>query len=831
MADEHPATAAEAAATHHRRRRWPWVIAAGLVLLAAAALWVAGPGFEVVGERVLRRELARAGLVGDYSLKEMDATGFRMRDLDLTGPGLVRSVTGEEVAVEYRLGELRRGRIRSLRASNFEVVLDLDAAPQRDAVRFDADALGQTLRTVQAQLGPVDMTAENVTIRIVRGDETVTTIRGADIRHVAETERFHVAFEEIGSAGGEVDGNPNDNPEDEPPPVDPVAELLEEAPRQQVEITWGAEGLMIDRLEVLPGIVLEQVELRHAEDEPMRAESVARIAGGTVRVRLEENLRVGRLQLEEGTIDLATLMERIGQDPRLAGSVDALDMTIENILQPPGMWSGTGSASAPVVELDELRLDEVALTLEKQAQTAAVTLAAGWWGTSVELAAQADFRQALEEDPARWWHGAGLGGTLESADLAPALAELRRRRDPDATEAPVPQARLAVGFTASLVGSEWERAAAEFHLRDLAVNGRTLPPLAGEVVWDAGAGSIDATASHRNDGEMNLQASWTFASERYRGSANFEQYDLAALAGFLQPFDLQAPSGTLTGSWSGSGIFADTDRHAGAIRLQESLLEFPGRPTLAGTIDATYDWPGEVAMEQVRIEQNGSILELSGRWSEGEVVLEQVSVLGADEELLLSGRVRAPMAPEVRSLDGFFAQDGEISARFEASDLSIAQIRDLVPGLEPPATGTISGTVEIGGTLAEPVTDATLNLRGMTLEVFPELVPTDVALILQSAGGRLEVDSVLLQEGEAILGVVADLPLSAGVRSLEDFLGQEEEISIRLETTDFPVDQLQQFLPEDFIDLPESGRLDGEVTVTGTFDEPTVAARIEARDL
>jgi hypothetical protein len=55
------------------------------------------------------------------------------------------------------------------------------------------------------------------------------------------------------------------------------------------------------------------------------------------------------------------------------------------------------------------------------------------------------------------------------------------------------------------------------------------------------------------------------------------------------------------------------------------------------------------------------------------------------------------MAPEVRSLDGFFAQDGEISARFEASDLSIAQIRDLVPGLEPPATGTISGTVEIGG--------------------------------------------------------------------------------------------------------------------------------------
>jgi hypothetical protein len=155
----------------------------------------------------------------------------------------------------------------------------------------------------------------------------------------------------------------------------------------------------------------------------MRAESVARIAGGTVRVRLEENLRVGRLQLEQGTIDLAALMARIGQDPGLAGSVDALDMTIENILQPPGMWSATGSASAPVVELDELRLDEVALTLEKQAQTAAVTLAARWWGTSVELAAQADLRQALEEDPARWWHGAGLGGTLEYADLAPARLE------------------------------------------------------------------------------------------------------------------------------------------------------------------------------------------------------------------------------------------------------------------------------------------------------------------------------------------------------------------------------------------------------------------------
>lgn len=798
--------------------------------MVAAGLWLLGPGFGVVGERVLRSQLAGAGLVGDYTVEEMSRSGVTMRDLDLTGPGLIRSVTGEALEVHYRLGELRHGQIRSFNARNFEIVLDLDAAPEREAVQFDADALGHTLRTAQAQLGPVDMTAENVTIHIVRGDEPVTSIRGADITHEAETEQFHVRFEQIGSEGGEITTHPDNN---SPPAeaIDPVVDLLEEAPRQNVEVTWGPEGLMIDRLEILPGLVLENLELRHAEDDPLRAESVARIDDAVLRVRLEDNLRLAHLHLEEGTIDLAALLERLGLDVELDGAVDSLELTIQNVLQPPGMWNATGNVTAPRLGHGDWWVEGVGLTLEKAAETTEITLNGAFAGTTIRMVGQATLQEEFAEDAGRWWHGAEAEGWIETDGLAPALAELRRQMDPDAAEVPIPQARLEMDFAAALDGAEMARASADFTLQDLAINGQTMPPLSGEAAWDTAARSVDVALRHLNEGEVNVQGTWAFSSERYQGSANFSGYELAALAGFLRPFDVELPSGILNGSWTGSGAFAEINRHSGFIQLQESQLDFPDRPPLGGTLEATYDWPGEVGMERVRIEQDGRTFELSGSWRAGEVVLDQVSFLGTDEEVLLTGQARLPLAPDVRSMDDFFAQDGEISAVFEASDLALAQIRDLLPGVDPPGSGLISVTLEIAGTLGEPVAAANLSLQGVTLEVFPELVPSDVALRAESADGRLEVDSVLLQEGEAILSVGADIPLTTGLRSVEDFLAQEESITIRLETTDFPVEQLRQFLPEGFLELPESGTLDGEVTITGTFDEPTIEARIEVRDL
>lgn len=290
------------------------------------------------------------------------------------------------------------------------------------------------------------------------------------------------------------------------------------------------------------------------------------------------------------------------------------------------------------------------------------------------------------------------------------------------------------------------------------------------------------------------------------------------------------PSGTATGSWTGSGVFGEINRHSGKLALEESRLDFPGRPPMAGNLRASYDWPGKLHVDLLQIEQQGRTLELSGSWSDGQVTLPALSLVEG-EQTLLRGRARLPMSPELRSLDDFLAQDGPISATLQADDLSLAQLRDLLPGVELPASGLIRGTAGIGGTLAAPVVEAALDIREVTVRALPDLEPTDITLTLNSANGRIDIVSRLVQNGEELLDIVADLPISPAIRSLDDFLAQEEEISVRMETTDFSVAQLQQFLPPDFAELPPVGKIDGELNISGTFAKPTMTTTITVREI
>lgn len=471
-----------------KKRRWPWVLAAVAVVLVILLIWLAGPGLNLIGTRVLRSQLAKAGLTGDFAVEEIGRSGVWLRDVDMAGPGLIRSLRGESLRVDYRLRELRHGQIQAIEARNFEVVLDLDAAPDRDDKPFDADALGDTLRAAQEELGAVNLDAQNVTIQMVRGDQPVTTIRGANIRHDAESETFHVRFEQILAEGGTVIENEH-NPTTEP-------EIPEEVSGQDVEITWGPDGLRLERLELLPGIVLENLELRHAADEPLQAEGAARIGEAALQVRLEENLQTARVVLEGGPLDVSALMRLLDQEERLGGSVDSLQMTIENVLSPPGMWQATGSATARTLLYEEWDFDEVRLKLEKQDAIADFQLAGNFHGTPVTVLANARFQPELAEEADRWWHGAAFTGNMETGNLEPALAELRHRQDPAAENQPLPRGQLAMDFSAELQGEDLARAAADYRLHELAVAGETLPPVEGRAEWDPEARQVDATLRH-----------------------------------------------------------------------------------------------------------------------------------------------------------------------------------------------------------------------------------------------------------------------------------------------------------------------------------------------
>lgn len=835
------------AAPAKKPRRWLRVLLVLLALAALLGLWLAGPGGRFIGSHVLRGQLEKAGLSGDFTIRSIGADGVTLGNVDLEGPGLVRSIRGESLKVEYRIDELRRGKIRAFDGSNLEVELDLDAAPKRNedpTTPFDANALGETLRAVQKKLGPVALNGSNVSLNVVRGKQAVATIKGADIHHVPNTDRFTLKFRTLTAV--------EQPPAGEPAPLAPEAlpdesslerpdalgllvqdvteKAIELIPGQEVEIIWSPAGLMIDRIEILPGMILENLKLDHVAGEPLRTETVVEIDAARVRVRLEDDLRNAHFELEKGPLDLARLLRQFDRDTVLAGSIESLDLTIDDLFKPQGQWQAAGTVGATVLRFREWTLDGVDLKLSKTPNSAALDLRASLLGTPFTLQGEAKLVPALANDPIRWWHDATVSGTLETQNLQPAVVKLWSDLIPEPLSVPVPQARLKLAFTTTLKGPLVELVAGDYTLEDVALDGRTLPPLGGHAEWDMAGLKVALTAaqfSAEGDG-LALEGAWDFKTRAYRGGVRLDRYDLGPLSNFLPAYGINLPSGILSGSWQGGGLLGETPSHHGSLALNDTSLTFNDLPPVSGTLQGSYQWPESVEVTMLRAEQNGHTLAMAAAWKGGQLALSDIT-LTAGDSTLLSGSVNVPLGREVRSLDAFIAQQGAIAAALKANNLTLAQLHDLVAGLNLGAAGTLSGEVTLAGTLADPTAKAELAIRGLTATDLSGVPPMDVFAKLHHTDGRLAAESSIVQQDATIFHLEASLPLATSVRSLTDLFAQKGDVSFNLESSRLSIALLRPLFPK--VTLPEAGLVTSQIAVTGSFDAPTVAAALSASGL
>jgi len=836
-------TPAEAAPK--RRRRWLRVLLGLVVIFALLGLWLAGPGGRVIGGYVLRGELEKAGLSGDFTIKSIGTTGVVLGKVDLKGPGLIRSIRGESLRVDYRIDELRRGKIRAFNGTNLNIELDLDAAPKRHedpTTPFDANALGETLRAVQAQLGAVALDANNVSLNVVRGNQPVATITGADVHHRPNSERFTLKFRTFTPVEQPPAGEPeapaalpdqgsHDAAEplglliqDEAAPANPVV------PGQEVEIIWTPAGLMIDRIEILPGIFLEKLKLSHVAGAPLEAETVVEVDAARVGVRLEDDLRRAHFELQKGPLDVARLMGQFNRDTVLAGSIEGMELTIEDIFKPHGQWRAHGTARASVLRLREWTLDNVDLTLNKDRGNGELSLRASLLGSPITLQGVAKFVPRLANDPLRWWHDAILSGSLQSANLQPAIAALRRDRDPAPLTGPIPQARLKLDFATMLKGPAMRLVAGDYLLEEVAVGPRALAPVSGHVAWDLEGSKVTVSAAQKpaDGGGVEVDGTWDLKTRTYRGEARFDRYDLKELSNFLPAYGIGMPAGVLTGSWRGGGSLDERQTHDGSVTLTESTLHFANRPPLTGSVQGSYAWPGNLEVTKLQVEQNRHRLELSAGWNAGQLTLSNIALTLGDATLL-SGSAKVPLDPAVRSLDDFFAQQGAIAAALKADKLPLVQVHDLLPGLKFNGAGTIFGTLALAGTLGEPVADAVVEIRSLTVIDFPAVAPMDVFAKLHHSDARLIAESRVVQQDATLFNLEASLPFATSVRSLKDLFAQKGEVSLTLQSSRLPIAQVRPLLSG--VALPEAGLVTSNFAVAGSFAEPSLTATLIATGL
>jgi hypothetical protein len=830
-----------------KRRRWLRVLLVLAVLLALLGLWLAGPGGRVIGSHVLRGQLEKAGLTGDFTIKSIGANGVTLGKVNLEGPGLIRSIRGETLKVEYRIDELRRGKIRAFNGSDLEIELNLDAAPKRqeDATTpFDAKALGATLRAVQEKLGPVALEGNNVSLHVVRGKREVATIKGADISHIPNTDRFTLKFRTITAVEQPPVGEPAPPPAPDPDQGfldfgEPLFFLVQDAaeketqivPGQEVEIIWTPAGLMIDRIEILPGIFLENLKLNHVAGEPLRTETVVEIDASRVRVRLEDDLRNAQFELVNGPLDVARLMRQFNRDTVLAGTVESLNLTVEDIFKPHGQWRASGTVGATVLRFREWALDGVALKLNKTPGFGDIDLRASLLGTPFTLLGQAQFPPALANDPFRWWHDATFAGTLQTGNIQPAIVEIRRDLNPEPLTIPVPQARLKLDFTANLKGPLMQLVTGDYQLEDVALGERTLPPLTGHAAWDLEGLKVAITAVQKSSTEgegLNLEGAWDFKTRAYRGAATFARYDLGPLGNFLPAYGIEIPTGILSGSWQGGGAFGKSPTHNGSVSLNESTLHLANRPPLTGSVQGSYLWPGTVELTGLRVTQNGHTLAMAAAWKANQLTLNNVT-LSAGDLILLGGSASVPLDPNVRSMNEFLAQQGDIAATLTAANLTFAQVRDLVPALDFRGEGSIFGNLTVSGTLVAPTTDATLEIRSLTATDLPGVAPMDLLAKLHHSDGQLSAESRIVQQDATIFNLEASVPLATSVRSLKDVVTQKGDILFNLQSSRLAIGQIRPLIPK--AALPEAGFITSNIVVGGSFATPAITATLAAAGL
>lgn len=843
-----------------RRRRGRRALALVAVVIAGIAIWVAGPGRRTLGGWLVRQQLERAGLAGEFRVEAIDTRGITLADIHLTGPGLVRSIRGTSVRIDYQLDELRHGQVRGVSARDLDVRLDLEAAPDATEppdLPFDARALGATLRTAQQQLVGVELDARNLTLTIERGGQPVALVEGADFAHARGSERYTLKFRRIVEPQKEPQAEPQAEPQKAPQPepaqdaapalgpgaaVDPPTLLGEfvAAPgpggrelagaNQDVTIEWTPDGLTIDRFELLPGVVMRAVTFKHPAAGTLNFETQVDIDGAQLRVELAEDLRRAQVTLVRGPLDIAKLARRVDRDTVAAGTLDALDVRIADVFAPRGRWQLDGSASAPLLRYREWSLQQVAIKLAMRDGVADYDTRATLAGSPFTLTGKVNLPAQHRDDPLLWWHDAKLTGKLLAGDVQPAIVNLWNQWHPEPLGVPVPHARAQLDYSAQLAGAALDRLASHFRLSEIHIDDDKLADLAGRASWlpDDGRAEVHVELPSELAGDARPAASadirWLARKRAYDASATATRLELAPLAGFARHFGLPLPAGTLTGTWHGYGQL-DARRHAGGLTVSSAAIARAGQPEVTASARASYAWPEKVVVDELSVRQEDESLKLRGGWRDGRLTLESLEV-SAPDDARLTATASVPLGARVRRWDDFWAQAGEVSGRMEARNIGLARLAKHFPQLSNELAGQLDGEVQLAGTLAAPQTSAKLSLRGLNAPGLPGGEPMDVALDLAQRDGRLAATGRVLQREATLLNLDGSVPFSHKVRSLKDWFAQPGELALAFESS-LGMAQLRPFFPGQ--PLPESGSLQVKGNIAGTFAAPALDAWIDAR--
>ncbi|HEV8339097.1 MAG TPA: translocation/assembly module TamB domain-containing protein [bacterium] len=372
---------------------------------------------------------------------------------------------------------------------------------------------------------------------------------------------------------------------------------------------------------------------------------------------------------------------------------------------------------------------------------------------------------------------------------------------------------------------------------------------------------IQASGTVRRDGETEMTIS-------------ARQFDLRHLT--ILPPQLLAASGKidLNGRVSGkglnrvAGVLSSSDltlngqrfdQAEGLVRWAQGRLHLepltlrqgPGEYTITGTLElqgpVRFDLQGEVAGGRlstllalggvrppfpldgrldgvVRVEGTPArpSASLDARLSQGRLgdhpIEEGQAVLSARDDVITVERLRLRSGSGEIAAQGRVALRGSSALEVSGSNLNLDLLRPLL-GLRRPLRGTLSFTTQFSGALSDPEIGLSLELRDGGVEglTFDSLVANAFY-----QDGQFHIEQALLTEGTNRVKGTGTIPFNPALRSLAETRPMRFEISLveaNLGLLTLLTPQVQE----------ASGRMEGQVTLSGTPRAPEMSGRLMVR--
>ncbi len=762
---------------------WLWRIGVvGLLLLVGVLVWLNGPGIRWLGPKVAERFLEKAGIEGDFNIVGSVSGGLGVEDLRLTSDrGVIKDVGIGSLKTDYRLSELTKGKIRGIKGKDIRAEIRLGAKEEEEKPPFDFQELGDTLRKLREQVMPVNMDLENVSLYAedeVSG-ERVVGVASTDLKHVGGTDTINLSLGEVMIGEDQT------------------------IPAQEAELVWTDERLSLDALRLLPILAIENLEV----DLPQEGEIAGRVDISLAEAKLKADVGAGlrdvRLDMVEGEIDFADVMEGLSLELPLEGRLTSLSVGLEQVF--PEWQNAIGSAELMVegVVYDGWSVPEGTAGVVLDEGEIGLQVKGEGVGTSFEIDGAGEFERSKLADEGLQMNV--IEGDLAVGEVDQLLGALNEKLGLEMEVAEFPASGLEGSWKVELEEMAFEAGSVDVALK--ADDSEIAPILLA-------AGFSEGVVDVRDLSTLGLKARAQYGLEEkdYGGQVALEEFDTRSIAPWLSGLGIELPGeGIFSLKWKGQGELEEA-KHSGEIdglaanwRWNEVEGEATRGPIEArGDVD--YAWPQRARVDNFVVETEGQRIALNAALLEDSLALEELRWSEGETELLEGAGV-LPVPKDFSKWREFISEDTRpLKLAVKSKELSLQKLSPWVPAVEQIEEGA-TGKMDllVTGSLAEPEILLDLDLANFALKDKEDIPSADLTFNMQASGGIAKMKAELLTKdyAPATLEAQADFFPTKWVDEPE--LVKQAAIQGRVDLPKVNVAQFEAFLPEGGAGGGESG--------------------------